>query len=105
MISWGTGNIGSGQDILLQKQVAFKNYIIREFLIPPTSVCIDCDHRGNTEKDFYSLLTNWVDDGSWHLGAGTCNFCKEELMADWEAGKIEDPTITVNGEPIIRADY
>ena len=100
MVNWGTGNIGSGQDLLLQKQVAFRDYIIREFLIPPTSVCIDCDHRGNTETDFYSLLTNWVDDGSWHLGAGTCNSCKEELMEDWE-----DPYVFLDGEPLVRDDY
>ena len=93
-------------DLLERKRMAFKDHIINLFLTPPTSVCIDCGHEGQTEEDFASLLSNWVDlPDKWHHGAGTCVTCREAFDAEWEAGQIEDPTITVNGEPIIRADH
>ena len=89
-------NKNSGQPLLLQKQVAFRDYIIKEFLIPPTSVCIDCDHRGNTETDFYSLLTNWVDDGVGILRRNL-QLMQRRTDEDWE-----DPYVFLDGEPSTR---
>ena len=93
-------------DLLERKRIAFKDHIINLFLTPPTSVCIDCGHEGQNEEDFASLLSNWVDlPEHWHHGAGTCITCYEKEQAEYLEGNYEDDTITVNGEPLVRADH
>ena len=93
-------------NLLERKRSAFKNHIITEGLVPPTAVCIDCGHEGVTRQDFASLLSNWVDlPEHWPHGAGTCITCYEKEQAEYLEGNYEDDTITVNGEPLVRADH
>tara|TARA_R100001463_G_scaffold54526_1_gene105574 strand:- start:1 stop:306 length:306 start_codon:yes stop_codon:yes gene_type:complete len=94
------------EDYLDLKRMAFKNHIISEGLVPPTAECIDCGHEGVTRQDFASLLSNWVDlPDRWHHGAGTCILCWEKEELELLDGNYEDPTITIDGEPLVRADH